>query len=123
MLTRMDPNSLAEELPSLYRAILDRVAELEAAGRSTEAARMRTSATQIYSRAWDERARRRLTDLLARHARPAAGATPASNRARPVPRPTRRIRHRRRLLTGRSPSRADAVRLRRVTDAEPHVTP
>jgi hypothetical protein len=66
----MDPNSLAEELPSLYRAILDRVAELEAAGRRTEAARMRSSATQIYSRAWDERARHRLTALLARHARP-----------------------------------------------------
>ncbi len=70
----MDPNSLAEELPSLYRAILDRVAELEAVGRRSEAARMRMSATQIYSRAWDERARRRLTDLLARHARPVAGA-------------------------------------------------
>jgi hypothetical protein len=69
----MDPNSLAEELPSLYRAILDRVAELEAAGRRTEAARVRTSATQIYSRAWDDRARRRLTELLAKHARPAAG--------------------------------------------------
>ena len=53
----MDPNSLAEELPSLYRAILDRVAELEAAGQRTEAARMRSTATQIYSRAWDDRAR------------------------------------------------------------------
>ena len=69
----MDPNSLAEELPSLYRAILDRVAELEAAGRRAEAARVRASATQIYSRAWDDRARRRLTELLAKHARPAAG--------------------------------------------------
>lgn len=69
----MDPNSLAEELPSLYRAILDRVAELEAAGHRTEAARMRTSATQIYSRAWDDRARRQLTSLLARHARPIEG--------------------------------------------------
>ena len=69
----MDPNSLAEELPSLYRAILDRVAELEAAGQRTEAARMRSTATQIYSRAWDDRARRRLTSLLARHARPTQG--------------------------------------------------
>jgi hypothetical protein len=74
MLARMDPNSLAEELPSLYRAILDRVAELEAAGRRAEAARIRTSATQTYSRAWDERARRRLTDLLARNAPPVSGA-------------------------------------------------
>ena len=69
----MDPNSLAEELPSLYRAILDRVAELEALGKRGEAARVRTSATQIYSRAWDERARRRLTDLLVRSGRPVAG--------------------------------------------------
>ena len=73
MLARMDPNSLAEALPSLYRAILDRVAELEAAGRRPEAARVRASATQIYSRAWDERARQQLTSLLARSARPAPG--------------------------------------------------
>jgi len=74
MLARMDPNSLAEELPSLYRAILDRVAELEVAGRRADAARLRTSATQTYSRAWDERARRRLTDLLARNSPPVGGA-------------------------------------------------
>jgi len=74
MLARMDPNSLAEELPSLYRAILDRVAELEVAGRRADAARLRTSATQTYSRAWDEKARRRLTDLLARNSSPVGGA-------------------------------------------------
>jgi hypothetical protein len=74
MLARMDPNSLAEELPSLYRAILDRVAELEAAGRRAEAARIRAAATQTYSRAWDERGRRRLTDLLARNAAPVGEA-------------------------------------------------
>lgn len=69
----MDPNSLAEELPALYRAILDRVAELESDGHRAEAARLRSTATQIYSRAWDEKARRRLEGLLLRHARPAAG--------------------------------------------------
>ena len=37
----MEPNSLAEELPALYRAILDRVAELEADGHRVEAARVR----------------------------------------------------------------------------------
>lgn len=68
----MDPNSLAEALPNLYRAILDRVAELEADGRRTEAARVRADATRIYSRAWDERARRQLEALL-RKARPATG--------------------------------------------------
>lgn len=69
----MDPNSLAEALPTLYRAILDRVAEMETAGRRTEAARVRSDATQIYSRAWDERARRRLETLLERNTHPATG--------------------------------------------------
>ncbi len=73
MLARMDPNSLAEDLPALYRAILDRVAELELAGRRVEARQMRTEATRIYSRAWDERARQRLEALLRRNARPEAG--------------------------------------------------
>ena len=67
----MDPNSLAEVLPALYRANLDRVAELEEEGRRTEAAKIRSDATQIYSRAWDEKARRRLEGLLKRNARPA----------------------------------------------------
>ena len=62
----METNPPAEELPALYRAILDRVAELEAAGERTRAARLRTDATDAYSRAWDERARRRLEALLRR---------------------------------------------------------
>ena len=69
----MDPNSLAEELPALYRAILDRVAVLEADGRRPEAARMRAEATRIYSRAWDRRARHRLASLLERSGRPSGG--------------------------------------------------
>jgi len=80
----MDPNSLAEELPALYRAILDRVAELEAEGRRPEAARVRTDATQIYSRAWDDKARRRLEALLERNSRPAAGERVRSHE-RPLP--------------------------------------
>jgi hypothetical protein len=63
----MESNSPSEELPALYRAILDRVADLEAAGERAEAAHLRTEATAAYSRAWDERARRRLESLL-RHA-------------------------------------------------------
>jgi hypothetical protein len=62
----MESNSPAEELPALYRAILDRVAELEAGGERVRAARLRTDATDAYSRAWDERARRRLEVLLRR---------------------------------------------------------
>jgi hypothetical protein len=60
----MDPKSAAEELPALYRALLDRVAQFEAEGRRPAAHRLRTEATGIYSRSWDDRARRRLQDLL-----------------------------------------------------------
>lgn len=63
----MESNSPSEELPALYRAILDRVADMEAAGERIEAAQLRTEATAAYSRAWDEKARRRLETLL-RHA-------------------------------------------------------
>jgi hypothetical protein len=66
----MDPNSPAEDLPTLYRAILDRVALLEAAGERAEAARVRSQATTAYSRAWDARARRELEGLLRRAERP-----------------------------------------------------
>ena len=74
----MEPNSPAEELPALYRAILDRVAVLEAAGERAQAARLRTDARDAYSRAWDERARRRLETLLRRSER-----DPAAPRPRP----------------------------------------
>lgn len=66
----MDPTSPAEELPALYRAILDRVAELEAGGERATAGRVRREATAAYSRAWDERARRRLLSLLRDAGRP-----------------------------------------------------
>jgi hypothetical protein len=69
----MDPNSRAEDLPTLYRAILDRIAILEAAGDRTAAGRVRQQATAAYSRAWDERARRDLESLLRRAERPTAG--------------------------------------------------
>jgi hypothetical protein len=62
----MEPKSAAEELPALYRALLDRVAQIEAASHRAAAYRLRTEATRIYSRSWDDRARRRLKDLLDR---------------------------------------------------------
>ena len=68
----MEPNSPAEDLPALYRAILDRVAELEAAGQRDDAARVRSAATAAYSRAWDAKARRQLEALLRRAVRPTA---------------------------------------------------
>jgi hypothetical protein len=69
---KMEPNSRAEDLPTLYRAILDRVAQLEAAGDRSEARRVRQSATAAYSRAWDDRAHRELESLLRRAERPTA---------------------------------------------------
>jgi len=82
----MEPNSPAEELPALYRAILDRVAGLERAGERAEAARVRTAATQAYSRAWDEHARAQLQDLLRRADRP--GRPQRAPRRTPTSRPT-----------------------------------
>ena len=64
----MEPNSAAEELPGLYRAVLDRVGELEAAGNRALANAVRADAIRIYSRSWDERARRQLEALLRRNA-------------------------------------------------------
>jgi hypothetical protein len=66
MLVRMDPNAVSEELPALYRAVLDRVAQLEADGHRETARRIRAEAIRIYSRSWDHRACRRLDDLLRR---------------------------------------------------------
>jgi hypothetical protein len=58
--------TLAEDLPEIYRAILDRVADLERIGARAEAGRIRVAATKAYSDAWDESARRHLLRLLAR---------------------------------------------------------
>lgn len=60
----MDPKSAAEELPDLYRAVLDRIAQIDAAGQRSAGYRIRSEAIRIYSRAWDDRARRRLQELL-----------------------------------------------------------
>lgn len=60
----MDQKAAAEELPALYRAILDRIAQMDAAGHRSLAYRIRSDATRIYSRAWDDRARRDLQALL-----------------------------------------------------------
>jgi hypothetical protein len=58
--------SPAEQLPALYRAVLDRVAELEHRGERLEASRFRTEAIRAYSRSWDVRGRRRLEAILKR---------------------------------------------------------
>jgi hypothetical protein len=81
----MEPNSAAEELPELYRAVLDRVGELEAAGHRQVANRVRSDAIRIYSRAWDDRARRELLALLRRNV---ADPVDAADAARPAGRRT-----------------------------------
>ena len=58
--------SVAEDLPELYRDILDRVAGLERVGARAEAGKIRVQATRAYSNAWDESARRVLLGLLER---------------------------------------------------------
>jgi hypothetical protein len=73
----MEPKTAAEELPALYRAVLDRVAEFAAAGHRDLANHVRAEATRIYSRSWDDRARRNLEALLRRHAGPPVGQEPA----------------------------------------------
>ncbi|HEY7701639.1 MAG TPA: hypothetical protein VIB02_04945 [Candidatus Limnocylindrales bacterium] len=80
----METNPPAEELPALYRAILDRVAELEATGERARAARLRSDATDAYSKAWDERARRRLESLLRRADPDADAERPRGRIRRPV---------------------------------------
>jgi hypothetical protein len=67
--------SLAEDLPELYRTILDRVADLELAGARLDAGRIRASATRAYSNAWDAAALRELTNLLSRADRQLARPT------------------------------------------------
>ena len=63
----MEPNPASEDLPDLYRAVLDRVAEIAASGQRSLANDVRAEAIRIYSRAWDDRARRELLSLLRRH--------------------------------------------------------
>jgi hypothetical protein len=65
----------AEDLPGLYRTILDRVAELERIGERSEAGRIRVNATATYSGAWDETGRNRLLGLIARADRVISGRT------------------------------------------------
>ena len=91
----MEPNSRAEDLPTLYRAILDRVAHLEEAGDRGEARIVRQRATAAYSRAWDDRAHRELESLLRRAERPTAAEIQLGRgKARSLGRVMGRQRHR-----------------------------
>lgn len=92
----MESNAPSEELPALYRAILDRVATLEAAGDRDEGLRVRRAASKAYSRAWDEQARRQLISLLREAERPTPDERAKERRQRRQPadrRPRRRVAH------------------------------
>ncbi len=78
----------AQQLPLLYRSVLDLVAELEGAGERKTAYELRRRAIQTYSTRWDEGGRKSLhrliregeTRLAAGRTRPAAApaAAPAA---------------------------------------------
>jgi hypothetical protein len=66
--------SPAEELPALYRAVLDGIAELERIGLRRDAARVRSDAIHVYSRSWDAKGRERLEAILKRTERSLAAS-------------------------------------------------
>lgn len=75
----IQPTPPSEDLPALYRAILDGIADLERIGQHREGALFRTQATKIYSTSWDANARRRLTQLHRRIGRVISGEEKPGN--------------------------------------------
>jgi hypothetical protein len=61
-----DSEAISEQLPILYRRVLDAVGRLHASGARREARRWRDEAIERYARAWDQATYRRLEELLAR---------------------------------------------------------
>lgn len=81
MLTDVDAAPVAESLPERYRRVLDRIAELETAGRHREADRVRRDATRSYSRRWNDQTAERL-DFLAERAERLLATRPEPRTAR-----------------------------------------
>lgn len=79
------PPTPSEELPALYRSILDGVMELELSGQRREATLVRAAATAAYSASWDDKTRRRLLNIRRRIDRVLSGHERART-ARPRPR-------------------------------------
>jgi len=65
----VDHAPIAEWLPERYRNVLDRIADLEAAGRHPDADRIRRAAIREYSRRWNVRTAERLDRLAAEASR------------------------------------------------------
>jgi len=66
MLPHVDTPPIAESFPERYRRVLDRISELEAAGRHVEGDGVRRDAIRAYSRRWNEQTARRLDSLADR---------------------------------------------------------
>ena len=81
-LLSVDDQTPAEDLPHLYRAVLDTVGRLEHVGEREFAWKVRRDALRTYSTRWDERGRRAL-ERLNREAQQHLAAS-----ARAVARPT-----------------------------------
>jgi hypothetical protein len=60
------PTSPSQDLPALYRVVLDGVAALELRGERVTAAAIRREAIAAYSAAWDDRHRAILSNLVGR---------------------------------------------------------
>jgi hypothetical protein len=60
----MDDRNPAEELPVVYREVLDALARLEAAGDRAAAYDLRTRAQRTYATRWDEGGLRTLHKLV-----------------------------------------------------------
>jgi len=78
---------LTEQLPVLYRVALDAVDELARRGARSDAARLRVMAGRAYSRAWDDRCRRTLEDVIRRAHAGTGRAAPAVPLSATVPSP------------------------------------
>jgi len=60
----MDDRNPAEELPELYRSVLDVLAKLDRAGERRAAYELRRRATRIYATRWNDGGRRALQKTL-----------------------------------------------------------
>jgi hypothetical protein len=61
--SRVDHHAIAEWLPERYRNVLDRLADLEVAGRHDDADRIRRNAIRSYSKRWNAGTAKRLDHL------------------------------------------------------------
>lgn len=93
MLPGVEVSSVANSLPELYRAVLERIASLERTGHRHEAFLIRRASITAYSRAWDAKAHQQLIALQVRAERVLDGmAAPRASIApraelRALPRP------------------------------------